>query len=218
MVTARGEVHPRRLVVMTVLLATAAFLVSPGVGSVAASHPGTPSYTDLDGMSMWQEGEKGALWFLVDAKGAIPRHPDEYVNSVGAFGYVWLYRTEEVGIPEGVVDFNVGFLAHIHPYPPFGWHLHQVFAGASRTSGPCTSGYGLFMLHEVGPFRTSGDGLTTWCLADFDESIHRGGIVIVGDTMRIRMPSYGASLSSFLNPCRPYGCIVVSYAVASFIS
>lgn len=202
--------HARgRLATATVLMATA-LAMSLGSESVAASDPGTPGYLDLDGMSVWQEGARGVLWFLVDAKGAIPRFPDPRLDSE-PFGYVWLTRTEWVGYPD-LVSVSIAFLAEFHPVR--GWYLFSAIGASRSADATCAGGTVGIVLHDmVGPFRVQ---LTAWCWSADMSSSFGGGIAILGDTLRIMRPG-GVPLSEILTVCNPDGeCYERSYAVASY--
>lgn len=91
-----------------------------GVSPQVISTTSLPSYTQLDAAAA--EGNQGALHLSIEAGGAIPRFPDEFIRSVAVFGYAWV---------DG--DIGGGVVAVIHPLigrdsrqNPDGWHTHPV--------------------------------------------------------------------------------------------
>ena len=112
------------------------------------------------------------MFLFIDAKGAIPRFPDAYVNSLGRFGYAY-------------VSGGIRLFAEIHrerdsQYPgAWYWHIHTVSAGSFRVGNPdnhiyCFSFDGPEILHAE----------------------RKPNIVIADDTMRIMISSSWSDLIS----------------------
>lgn len=134
--------------------------------SRAPSTTSAPEYTRLDDAAA--QGKGGAVHLMVNASGAIPRHPDGFIASVAVFGYAW-----------ADLDTGQGIVAVIHPtigrdsrQNPDGWHTHPV----QLTAG------------------TKPAGTSDFCIVSIGRS--QGGIAIHGDVMRVHMADRWAGVAA----------------------
>ena len=91
-----------------------------GVSRPAGPTTALSDYAHLDAAAA--DGDQASLRLSIDAAGAIPRFPDEFIESVAVFGYAWV---------DG--DTGAGVVAVIHPLigrdsrqNPDAWHTHPV--------------------------------------------------------------------------------------------
>lgn len=124
------------------------------------------SYTGVDAGAA--RGTDGSLHLEVDATGAIPRFPDQFINSVAVFGYAWVD-----------LDAGKGIVAVIHPaigrdsrQNPDGWHTHPVELGAG----------------------TKPAGSSDFCVVSIGRS--QGGISIHEDVLQVQMAERWSGISA----------------------
>jgi hypothetical protein len=88
----------------------------------------TPAYTEVNAASA--AGTAGSLHLSVDAGGAIPRFPDQFIQSVAVFGYGWVDAQTGRGVV-AVIHPLIGRDSHQNPD---GWHTHPVTLGGGTAS------------------------------------------------------------------------------------